>query len=744
MAGSEHLKQRLASWATGALHFCWRVLDLLRELSACRFAFLMILLGAAVFFMVDQGTEVLRALAERGSHTATTNVPRILLFAAGLLMWSIASWYTTRVLLYLDLDSGKRRPLEPSPGWDAFHRTMRCHAPRILGVVPLLIVGIAFFRATTSYESAAPLSLWVFGGASVAGAILLYLFFIWRRKWFDLGDIETPSAEQQTVRQLARESRIAIWIMAAISTLLTLLFVFAPLPAAARIGTGGVLMFAAASWVFWGSALVYLGGHGRLPILTLLLLWIAVCSLTNDNHDVRVAPRDPFQRLTLSQALDKWHENVAKYPPPHPLFIVAAEGGGIRAAYWTAAVLGTIQDERPTFAEHVFAISGVSGGSVGATVFDALVAEGPGHGRYAERAEEMLGRDFLSPAIAAMLYPDFLQRFWPCPVSYLDRGRWLEKSWENAWHETIAKIDKTNSERFAQPFFDLWATSPNYVPVLCLNGTSVETGNRIVVSNILVDGKEFLDVDDATRKILPLDSQEDEAKRSAPAIDMPLSTAAHLSARFTYVSPAGRFTPDGTHVVDGGYFENSGTTTALDILRQVTSEIADPKRNLSDVVPKIIVISNNPVAAFAQPEAESSPSPAPEQAVTTQAEEQHEKPGTFLEDALAPVYALLKVREARGTYAQYAIGKAQSVFYEKTGIKPTAAEDKQVYLFSLAPADVPLPLGWMLSNRAALAMNAQLNDEGKSKRNRVKTWNKPMRDLIVASLPTPSSTPTAR
>jgi hypothetical protein len=72
---------------------------------------------------------------------------------------------------------------------------------------------------------------------------------------------------------------------------------------------------------------------------------------------------------------------------------------------------------------------------------------------------------------------------------------------------------------------------------------------------------------------------------------IPLSTAAHMSARFTYVSPAGRF-PDGTHVVDGGYFENSGATTALEILMRIKEYCA--VQNITDVDPKVIMISNNP------------------------------------------------------------------------------------------------------------------------------------------------------
>ena len=57
------------------------------------------------------------------------------------------------------------------------------------------------------------------------------------------------------------------------------------------------------------------------------------------------------------------------------MFLVTAKGGGIRAAYWTAALLTALQDANPEFADHVFAVSGVSGGSVGAGVFAGLLAQ---------------------------------------------------------------------------------------------------------------------------------------------------------------------------------------------------------------------------------------------------------------------------------------------------------------------------------------------------------------------------------
>ena len=55
---------------------------------------------------------------------------------------------------------------------------------------------------------------------------------------------------------------------------------------------------------------------------------------------------------------------------------------------------------------------------------------------------------------------------------------------------------------------------------------------------------------------------------------MPASTAAHNSARFTYVSPAGKLVSSRKgqnrgYVIDGGYFENYGALTALELARQL-------------------------------------------------------------------------------------------------------------------------------------------------------------------------------
>jgi hypothetical protein len=729
---------KAASLATTAVQWFGRGLDLLQELSVCGFSILMVALGTIVFLYVEQGKEVLRALAEGGDQTGATNLPRVLLFGLGLLLWSLTSWYSARILLYCEFFKDRQRPLPKNEWWDKFRAGVRSAFPRILGILPFAIVGTGFFLCALRYETTAPWGLKVLGALSYVGVVILYVAFRIRRNWLNRQyQGLTPEAKNKRDAELSTQSKKVIASMALVSALFGLLLVIDPILFAGEMGTGAVLLVAGAAWVFWGSTLVYLGRRAHLPLLILLAGWVALCSLTNDNHDLRtITPTTSYRRPRVNDALKVWHDNVVKKYPgvTHPLYVVASEGGGIRAAYWTAAVLGTIQDEQPAFADHLFAISGVSGGSLGAAVFASLLLDGHERTDFARRSESMLGRDFLSPAMAAMLCPDFLQRFCPWGLTGLDRGRWLERSWENAWHDTMRKAGTKNPDRFAESFLDMWGPGNDYVPNLFLNGTSVEHGNRVIVANVLLDGKEFLDADDATRRLMMLDDQGDNDKLAAPYIDLPVSAAAHLSARFTYLSPAGKFPPDGTHVVDGGYFENSGATTALDILRQVTNALSTAGADYGDVVPKLIMISNNPTAGVIEPEGAQDPKKQ-EESVTITAEQKQEEPGTFLGDVMAPVDALLHTRDARGRYAQSAIGRAQEIYYERLRDKLPPNQQAKVYYFSLAPAEVPLPLGWMLSNQAARAMHLELNDQGKSKHPSVPTWNKAVREQIIASLP---------
>jgi len=666
------------------------------ELKVCRFALIVAIVGAFIFWQEDQGVEVLRAL---GEETTGLTVPLIALrFAAalaGALTWALASWYSARVLLYFDFPDLHRAGAGPGMIRDRMRPFLVIWLPRVLGIAPFLILAIGFARAAKTYDSGAvpPKYLMGYAGLCAIIAVALLIFFIRR--------CETEPADRgrrSAIMELELETRVALAVMLGISLALLVLFTWNPIFIGIRIGTAGVLLFAAASWVVFGSIAIYVASWFRFPVIGAALVWIAIASLWNDNHIVRTAPRLEIQRPRLEHAFHNWHKLVAKDgAQSHPLFIVATEGGGIRAAYWTATVLGTLEEksraEGLDFAGHLFAISGVSGGSVGAAAFNAeLCADGQNTWRQGRRVSEanaanpppvsapmqsMLGTDFLAPIVAALLYPDFLQRYLPVAIPALDRGQWLEKSWERAGKEYL------QDDCFAANFDTMWKKADAagvWMPALFLNGTTVEGGRRIIASNIVVDGHfpDAIDVATMTANRLP---------DTPGGCEIPLSTAAHGSARFTYVSPAGRF-PDGSHIVDGGYFENSGSTTATEILRGIERIIEQEK--ITDVVPYIITISNDPA---------SSPHGGHQMDVAAghpsmMMEMRKQQPSSFLEDFIAPLKTLFATRDAHNSYAQIAMQEAQHF--------------EHIYYFGLSPSQVPLPLGWMLSGTATREMDRQM------------------------------------
>jgi hypothetical protein len=271
------------------------------------------------------------------------------------------------------------------------------------------------------------------------------------------------------------------------------------------------------------------------------------------------SPTSPDSRPDVAKAAQIWYAQAktryGKLRPgmPVPMVIVAAAGGGIRAAYWTATALEKLEKDlgsdgvRP----YLFAISGVSGGSVGAAAFEAALAERDDNKD--AHATRYLTNDFLAPAIASLIFRDVPAGFLPLDIE--DRGVALERSFEEASHGVLA-----------HPFLSLFRTAgpdsgaPWWRPILLLNATHEETGNRIITSPVRVDRDVFVDAVDALHELHS---------------DVRASTAAHNSARFLYVSPAGDLGSRHGSMIDGGYFENYGALTALEIGRAAKQALKD-------------------------------------------------------------------------------------------------------------------------------------------------------------------------
>jgi predicted acylesterase/phospholipase RssA len=248
----------------------------------------------------------------------------------------------------------------------------------------------------------------------------------------------------------------------------------------------------------------------------------------------------------------------------YPVYFVMANGGASRSGYWTASILANLEDKtREHFSEHLFCLSGASGGSVGtATFFSLLKARQELKHRqdttFATATARFLESDFLTYTLAHLLGPDIFRNIIPLgPVD--DRASALALAMEEASGENSFMY-----RRFADKFssFMTQKGQANYpLPVICINTTRMQDSHPGVISNINI--KEDSALFNNRIDVLSLLREQE---------DMKLSTAVVLGASFPYISPAGRINSQfinesGAHYfVDGGYFDNSGAGVVNEML----------------------------------------------------------------------------------------------------------------------------------------------------------------------------------
>jgi hypothetical protein len=670
-----------------ALAQIWRVtFEFGRVLNPCRFSALVVVLGGAVLLATAQGQEIVVRLAEAGAGAQA-------LFVVAIALWAFQSWYWSHYVL--DLRYAKRRP----SGRVGFFVT---YLPRLLGFTAFLIAAAAtaipLLRAPVDARMGyLPILFAVVISGCAFGALLIYRERLtrwlatkpWAKGWL----VADPSKTRHFGDYPLSRALVGITIVQA--AVMTVWIIIDPASAGAAVGAPAIFFLALASIVPVGSYLVIRSQRLRFPVVTSLGVLAFAMSFFNDNHLVRPysgsePPLLTSQRATVVEAVQRWRACRLNGEIGAPLVVVATAGGGLRAAYWTATVLGTLQDVYPAFSDRLFAISGVSGGSLGAAVYASLLREHgfgcspravqgpaapPGTGvvrsvSFAAETRSILGHDFLGPTIAGLLYPDLMQRF--LPGGFLpDRALALEKSFERGW------LDATPPRRtagLASSFLSLWrdeaGRDPGHRPALLLKGTHQETGRRIVTSNLKIDADVFVDVYDF---------------HELADGDIHVSTAVTNSARFPYVTPAGslrRADVGQGHILDGGFFENFGAVTAAEVLRSAMWAVADrPPR------PLVIMISSDPdLGDFVQGTA---------RAMTMPADPDSRSGGNEL---FAPPIALYATRNARGILAVLELERL-TTFYENEG-RATFAHFR---MCRLPDAEEPA-LGWVLSHRSEVAI----------------------------------------
>lgn len=331
---------------------------------------------------------------------------------------------------------------------------------------------------------------------------------------------------------------------------------------------------------------------------------------------------------TPTQALDKTFERLKAQDLP--LVVVTATGGGIQAAEWTAQVMARLEkefreDKRKQLNgyllhDHMLLASGVSGGSVGLVPYllEYTAPQGtafPANDDLHDRLTIGPGCSSLEAVAWGLEYYD-LQRLaltlrFPILQSAQDSpedtativapdrtwalSRALNRNLNDPQCGVSPKTPKVpDGEKItlAQAATNL---SNGTMPAFTLNTTVAESGGRFLLSNYMVPSA--ITTVPPNTQFLPAESflqayAQDPCCANGPHgeklyADLPLSTAARISATFPVVSSATRvprqYARAASHFLDGGYFDNDGTGSAIEFLYSVMDKrMADQRQAEAD------------------------------------------------------------------------------------------------------------------------------------------------------------------
>jgi hypothetical protein len=503
----------------------------------------------------------------------------------------------------------------------------------------------------------------------------------------------------------------------------------------------------------------------RFPVVAFLLAWVLVVSTLDRGgfHDIRRArssgaPPAP----TIGAAWEQWVSSAPPTRDARPVVLVAAQGGGIRSAVWTALVMECIFGPGPVRGSGdrcaagsqppqpgllaaavqaptpVFLASGASGGSLGIAAWSArradLLQDGASS-RTPRTVEDTLRDDFVAPDVARLFTADLPHTL--LAWNRADRAAMLERAWERAWPDRgTGGPGDTTARGLSRGLRALWNTTHSGqqwgAPVLALNGVSVEDGCRVLASAVDFTLPAEVPADVRSLTSTPTsagDRPNDAACRGperpqkaagvdalpstselvdylCPDEDVPLATAAHISARFPYVSPTGRIArtdcsgstdglvpePAVSYDADGGIFDNSGAGTVTDAWRALSPLVAAQERQEgSCFAPIFVQIDNSPPASTVSSGADPRPG-----------------------EALAPVGATLGEVSSRESYARSLAAATFTRPVSPSGRPITLAGGAtpstlwfRISLFG-QPGPQP-PLGWTLAPETVSDMRSQLN-----------------------------------
>ena len=523
---------------TSRLHWCcrgWeRILQFALTLWVVRVPLIMTALGLLILSSAPQAQDLFVEFAH--------NPLRIPLFLLLLIfVWAMPTHYAARLLLDTDARFQDVVAAQQALGQANFIEAVERVVPRALGLLTFVAVLIAIWRSHLNLpifsdpgdQEAVAATNRVLGWLAVVVILAAFGFLIYtikRPRNADTVGLRTlknlnrrlapewnrisPGLRDQESQDAEASRNVGRFLLVVVFVAFVAIFLWGADFAARLAPRSMAVPFILGGWLPF---LSYLSGAGRQLRAPLIVGLFALTSLAavvlGDNHSVRLIdasstagrPVD-VAPLPLQQAVSLWmRENKCEATPvncPRPI-VVAAAGGASRAGFFLASIIGYIMQEASTHdldankvRNRLFAISGVSGGSMGAVMVAAALdakADSNDHpcvqssfklwwgqqiNNWRDCFETLTSGDFLSADFFGFAFNDMV------PFFFRDRAAVLEDTWDHRYRSAVLRADESilSCKGLACPFLALRPREGHWIPLLVLNGTSEATGGRIVTT----------------------------------------------------------------------------------------------------------------------------------------------------------------------------------------------------------------------------------------------------------------------
>ena len=466
------------------------------------------------------------------------------------------------------------------------------------------------------------------------------------------------------------------------------------------------------------------------PVISIILAIGLIGGIVNSGsllHKVRgpVTGGTAPGRTSLLADLQSWLANPATatcaVPAPagtagagrpvrvEPFILVAAAGGGIRAAWWAENALSDIAAQR-CGPHDVFAVSSVSGGSVGTAVLDSAPT-----GQARADLARIAGPDALAAGIDGLLLRDLIAGVtglnltaaqMPPGDRFSDRADLIETAWQD---EDVS---------LKQPFPLRQPTLPWR---LLFNSADANSGCRAIIADRVLPmppgGQDTTGLTCDLRSADAGGGSFDFFTRLPCMQDIATVTAAMLSARFPYITPSGVVTScqDTNAIagqfVDGGYVDSGGLMTVADLLPSLTAVLrvhnaaalaqAPPGQPVTLVVPVVVYLGNSPRP---DPAAFTSPSPIQEPFVPLDAK------SAAANQLLVSDTLLQRIQGMLGASQWLPCVPGLTGCAAATSAAENTIPDQIIFVSPRTEPAISAPLGWVLSTASRNTLNRQLGE----------------------------------